>query len=648
MMSTPANAQITRPNASATIADNEKELLRVNRALKTLSAGNRTLLRAGDEGELVNAMCRVIVEQGGYRMSYVGYVQHDERKSVSLAAFGFDDHYEQEEETLRNLYASWADNEFGHSVTGTSIRTGKPCIVRHLLTDPDHAPWRAEALRFRYESASAFPLHVDGEVIGTLGIAASDPDAFDEAEVKLLAELADDLAYGISNLRSRLRRQEAEATIHRMAYCDALTGLPNRASLCERFESVLATAVAQNQPLALMIVSLDHLQEVNDTLGYAQGDRLIQTFARRLIEAELAETVARVGEGEFALLLPNADSARSSATAQQLSKLLHTSIDVEGLAFDVHTHTGLALFPGHGADAEVLLRRARVAMRDAMQAGRDYAVFAPALDQEASRRLALMGELRHAIERHQLALQLQPKLHLASAAICGAEALVRWKHPLLGQVPTFEFITLAEQAGMITPVTHWVLEATFRERYAWHMAGIELPLSVNLSAHDLRDPTLLDKLKGLVETWGAKPGWIQLELTESALMVDASAAVETLHSLKRLGFQLAIDDFGAGYSSLGYLHRLPVDAIKIDQSFVIPLVQNEDCATIVSSAAQMAHKLGFEVVAEGVESQDALRRVTELGCDIAQGHFVSHPMAADQFGAWRAASPWSSPASLAH
>ena len=648
-MSSRGNDRIPQTSASATAAESVgKELFRLNRALRTLSEGNRTLLRANDETELVNAMCHVIVEHGGYRMSYVGYVQHDERKSISLAAFGFDFHHEQEEEILRNLYISWADNDFGRSVTGISVRTGKPCIVRHLLTDPDHAPWRADSLRFRYESASAFPLYVEGEVIGVLGIAASEPDAFDEAEVRLLAELADDLAYGIANLRMRLRRQEAEATIRRMAYSDALTGLPNRTSFCAQFGTTLAAAIAQNQPLALMLVSLDHLQEVNDTLGYAQGDRLVQAFARQLVDANLTETVARVGEAEFALLLPNTDSARACATAQQLSKLLHAPFEVGGLEFDIHTHTGVALFPGHGADAEVLLRRARVAMRNAMQAGLDYAVFAPALDQESSRRLALMGELRRAVERNELALHFQPKLHLASAAICGAEALVRWQHPVRGQVPTFEFITLAEQAGMIAPLTHWVLEAAFRQRYTWHVAGIDLPLAVNLSAHDLRDPTLLDKLKGLISTWGAQPGWIQLELTESALMVDASAAIDVLHSLKRLGFQIAIDDFGSGYSSLGYLHRLPVDAIKIDQSFVIPLAQSEDCATIVGSAAQIGHKLGFEVVAEGVESQDALRRVTELGCDIAQGHFVSRPMAADQFAAWKATSRWSSPASPTH
>lgn len=188
-----------------------------------------------------------------------------------------------------------------------------------------------------------------------------------------------------------------------------------------------------------------------------------------------------------------------------------------------------------------------------------------------------------------------------------------------GMVPTGEFVKLAEHAGLITPLTHWVLEAAFQQRYSWHAAGLEQPLSVNLSAHDLRDPNLLGKLKGLFATWGAQADWIQIELTESALMEDPATAIETLTCLKRLGIALAIDDFGTGYSSLGYLHLLPVDVLKIDQSFVIPVAHSNHSAAIVSSAVDLGHKLGLEVVAEGVESQAACQRVTELGCDVAQG-----------------------------
>ncbi|MBI2314420.1 MAG: EAL domain-containing protein [Betaproteobacteria bacterium] len=619
-----------------------RELQRLNRALRTLSAGNRMLLRAADEAELLQGMCSVIVEQGGYRMSCVAYAQQDEQKSISLAAFSLaTPHDPAAEKALRNPHAGWGHDELGRSATGVAIRTGEPCVGRNLLTDPNHAPWRNWAVRFGYASVSAFPLSIDRQVIGALVISASEPDAFDEAEVRLLGELADDLAYGIGNLRMRLKHRQAEATIHLMAYSDALTGLPNRAALHDQLKAALAVAVERNRPLALLLISLDHLKEINDTLGYAQGDRLLQAFASRLAgAARPAETVARVGEAEFALLLPQTDADHAMQTAQRLVGLLHGPIEVDGLEFDVHTHTGIALFPGHGAEPDLLLRRARVAMFDATRAGRDHAIFTPNLDHESARRLALMGDLRRAIDQNELVLYCQPKLHLASAEIRGAEALLRWHHPTQGVVPTGEFVKLAEQVGLITPLTTWVLEAAFQQRYAWHAAGFEQPLSVNLSAHDLRDPTLLDKLKGLFATWGAQPDWIQFELTESALMDDPAAAIHILGCLKQLGIVLFIDDFGIGYSSLGYLHRLPVDALKIDQSFVIPVAQSMESAAIVGSAVELGHKLGLEVVAEGVETHAAWQRVTELGCDVAQGFYVGTPMPAEQFKAWVAASPW--------
>lgn len=620
--------------------DAGRELKRLNRALKTLSAGNRLLLRAGDEAELLQGMCRVAVEQGGYRMSCVCFALDDELKSVALPAFSLAmPHDSAAEEALRTPRASWGDDELGRGVTGVALRTGKPCVGRNLLTDPDHAPWRKWAIRFGYASASAFPLRIEGKVSGALVIAASEADAFDDAEANLLGELADDLAYGITNLRLRVKHQAAEATIHRMAYTDALTGLPNRVALCEQIAAALATAAEQNHPLALLLVRIEHLKEINDTLGYAQGDQLLLAFAGRLAAAARpGETVARVGEAEFALLAPRADAEHAVQAAQRLVTLLQGPIEVAGLEFDAQLHVGITLFPGHGEAPEVLLRRARVAMFEASRAGHASAIFTPDLDRESARRLALIGDLRRAIDRNQLALYCQPKLHLPSGEIRGAEVLVRWQHPVRGAVPTGDFVKLAEQAGLITPLTHWVLEAAFRQRYAWHAAGFEQPLSVNLSAHDLHDPRLLDTIKGLIATWGAQPDWIQLELTETMLMEDPAAAIEILWRLKRLGIGLFIDDFGVGYSSLGYLHELPVDALKIDQSFVIPVVQRADSAAIVGSVVELGHKLGLEVVAEGVESEAVRQRVKELGCDVAQGYFVGMPMPAEQFRNWVAAA----------
>lgn len=624
------------------MGEEASELRRVNRALRTLSAGNRILLRASDEQELLRGMCRVIVDDGGYRFAGVGYAQHDEQKTLSLMAYALPMvHDRAEEEFFDALQLTWADTERGRSAPGIAIRTGQPCVGRNLLTDPDHAPWREDAIRLGYASVTAFPLLIDAQVLGALSIAAVEPDAFDQAEVKLLGELAEDLAYGIANLRTRLKHREAEATIQRMAYYDTLTGLANRTLLREQLQAAISTARQQHRPLALLLLTVSHLQEINDTLGYQQGDQLLQAFGGRLLSAvREGETVARVGEAEFAVLLPNGDADYASQTAQRLITLLYDPIEVSGLRVDARTTIGIALFPGHGSEADSLIRRARVAMFDAKRAGHGYAVFTAHLDQECARRLAMMGDLRGAIEHSELTLYCQPKVHIASAQVCGAEALVRWQHPVLGMVSTAEFVKLAEYSGLITPLTYWVLETAFRQSYTWHEAGLDRPLSVNLSAHDLRDRKLINKIQGLFATWGAQPEWIQFELTESALMEDPAGALETLTRLKQLGVALSVDDFGIGYSSLSYLQQLPVDSIKIDQSFVSRIVENADSAAIVRSTVELGHNLDLEVVAEGVESQAVWDRLAELGCDIVQGYYVGMPMPAEQFKEWQDHSPW--------
>jgi EAL domain-containing protein (putative c-di-GMP-specific phosphodiesterase class I) len=248
--------------------------------------------------------------------------------------------------------------------------------------------------------------------------------------------------------------------------------------------------------------------------------------------------------------------------------------------------------------------------------------------------MALMSELRGAIERDELMLFCQPKLRVQSGEVCGAEALVRWQHPRLGVVSPGDFIALAEHTGLITPLTYWMLDAALRQLYAWSQAGEVQPLSINLSARDLHDPKLLERVEGALATWGADPAWLAFELTESALMLDPVAALETLGRLKRLDLQLAIDDYGTGYSSLSYLRQLPVDTLKIDQSFVRNLQRDQGCEAIVHSTIELAHSLGLSVIAEGVEDAATLSRLQDLACDMAQGYCISRPLPAAEFKGW--------------
>lgn len=619
--------------------DAARELARTHRALRTLSAGNRTLLRAGGEGELLHDMCRVIVELGGYRVAAVGYAEYDDNRSIRwMTSVGTDLDF------LRTQRLTWADHGIGmgNGALATAIRTGQPSVARNLLTDPgyageEYARLRAHAIEHQYASVTAFPLYLDDVVLGGLVLAAAEPDAFDQEELSLLQELADDLAYGIASLRTREQHRAAQATIERLAYYDALTDLPNRTLLLQTLEGAMQAARQRNRSLALLHLEVGRFREINKVLGYRAGDALLQALAARLaLVVGDRDTLARVGEAEFALLLPDSGAESAIQVAQRLMITLDEPVEVADLMLDARVGIGIALSPGHATDAETLIRRANAAMHQARHGRGGYAMYVGGQEQENTRRLSLMGDLHRAIRHNELRLYCQPKVDMVSRRVCGAEALVRWEHPRHGMVSTVEFIQLAEQAGTITPLTNWMLEAAFSQSYAWQEAGLERALAVNLSAHDLYDPGFVDRIRGMFSTWGIAPGRIQFELTESSLMEDPVAALETLRRLKTLEVELYIDDYGTGYSSLSYLQKLPVDALKIDQSFVMPLMRDADSAAIVSSTIELGHNLGKRVVAEGVEDLAIWNRLAAWGCDVAQGYHISRPMPAEQFTDWEA------------
>ena len=280
------------------------------------------------------------------------------------------------------------------------------------------------------------------------------------------------------------------------------------------------------------------------------------------------------------------------------------------------------------------MRRSGAALGHARRSGNGLSFFRGGLDVESAQRISLMADLRRAIDRNELELFCQPKANVDTRHVHGAEALVRWHHPTRGLMTPGDFIKLAESTGMITPLTYWVLDAVLRQTYAWRKQGVSHPMSVNLSAHDFRDPRLLDRIGGALATWGTEPGLIDFELTESALMEDPEGALHTLAGLKRLDVSLTIDDYGTGYSSLSYLRRLPVDAIKIDQSFVREMITSKSSAMIVRSTIDLAHNLQLKVVAEGVEDERTFAALAELGCDMAQGYCISRPMPASAFATW--------------
>ncbi len=623
-----AEAEIGALNAELELRVSELE--RVSRALQTLSAGNRAMLRAADEAELLSSMCEAIVWTGGYDTAIVWYRQDDEAKSlVPMAEDGFSGGLEE----LRAMKTTWADDEYGGGAVGMAIRSGESAVARDIAASPQYAKWRTHIPG--KTAVMACPLKLDGRVIGALAIYDSLDQAFDPDEVKLLCESADDLAFGIATLRARDEQQRVEQAMYRLTRFDALTGLPNEAQFVEALSATLDASLPSDRPFALLQTNVERLADINATLGFGQGDVLLKEFGARLRRAAPdSAVVARLRGDEFALLLPDADQAGAASVVQSMENILAQPFPMADFSLDVSAQTGIVLFPDHGKTPHDLLRHMDIAVRQTHRRGERHALFDPALNQHQPSRLNMAGELRRAIDRGELRLHLQPKVELATGHISGVEGLVRWQHPERGLLPPGAFIDLAEQTGLIKPLTEWVINAALQLNQTWRPLNCSLPIAVNLSARNLRDGDLLDKVRQMLAASGIAPGLLELEITESTVMEDAAFSLGVLHSLRDEGIALYIDDFGTGYSSLSYLQKLPVDTIKIDQSFIHDMCASKEAATIVRSTIDLAHDLGRKTVAEGVETQAHWDRLSELGCDFAQGYFIAKPMPAADFQTW--------------
>jgi len=445
------------------------------------------------------------------------------------------------------------------------------------------------------------------------------------------------LANAFERMRVNVAGQKDE--ILKLAYWDSLTGLPNRA----QFRDALRAAVAAAQDagpvhasVAVLMLDLDRFKQVNDVLGYRFGDLVLTAVGERLSQHAVrgADMIARIGGDKFAILLHSGDGELAHTVAERIGRAFDVPLTLEEHTIDMGASIGIACWPQHAADADVLLSRAEIAMYATKRRGGGVLLYDPTLDASSSKTLSLLTELRAAISEGQLRLYLQPKLSLDTGQVVGAEALVRWQHPQRGLVPPLQFIPFAEKTGFIRQLTLWVFEEAARH---WRMLmgeGLLIKLSVNLSTRDLLDPELPQKFKALLMQHEVPPESFCLEITESAIMDDPQRAQATLERLHAMGFSLSIDDFGTGYSSLAYLKKLPVDELKIDQSFVKNMETDADDAKIVRSTVELAHNLGLSVVAEGVENEAVWELLRELGCDQAQGYHMGRPMPADAFSEW--------------
>ncbi len=446
------------------------------------------------------------------------------------------------------------------------------------------------------------------------------------------------LALALESMREGIRRRDA--LVNNLAYVDQLTLLPNRARFAEFLQHHL---INSDTPGAVLMLDLDRFKHVNDVLGHEVGDRLLQSVAERLqaLCAPAHSVLARLSGDEFAILLAHTDARAASETALAILKDFERPLHIDNETIDLGAGIGIALFPEHGSEVNLLLGRAELAMYAAKTRQCGSLIYHAQLDAGSQESLSLLSELRRAVENEELRLYVQPKIDLQRGRVIGAEALVRWQHPTRGLVPPMQFIPFAEQTGFIRMLSAWVLSGAARFSREALDAGLSLRLSVNLSTRDLMDQDLPAKIEAMLAPLEVPPASLCLEITESAIMDDPERALSTLEHLHAMGFKLSIDDFGTGYSSLAYLKRLPVDELKIDKSFVMAMERDLDDARIVRSTIELAHNLGLTVVAEGLETAKAWAMLSRLGCDEGQGYYICKPMPQEQFIDW--AKSWQPP-----
>lgn len=522
-----------------------------------------------------------------------------------------------------------------HTLWARVAAEGQALAISPPITSPRMSAYFEER---GITNAMAAPLFQKGAVSGILvvGNGLGEIGEFGADDIRLFEMLAQHASVSLEKgaLVADLQRQAEENEFQ--ARHDALTGLRNRYSFLQETGEVIEHA-GDSVLAAVLLLDLDRFKEINDSLGHATGDAILTEVAARLMEtAGEDEIVARLGGDEFALFVPSAESmAAVGRRAEGILVSLERPFGLEGLSVDIGASIGIALYPTHGADAQTLVQRADVAMYVAKDEHRGHEVYSPANDRYSPSRLKLVADLRLAIESGELEVHYQPKVELGQGRVLGVEALVRWNHPRNGLMAPDEFVPLAEHTGLIGPLTTHVLNRSLEEARKWVTAGIDdFHVSVNISVRNLLDASLADEIGRMLERWELPAGCLQLEITESHIMVDPSRAIAVLTKLDDMGVGLSIDDFGTGYSSLAYLKRLPVREIKVDKSFVLGMIVDENDALIVRSVIDLGRNLGLSVVAEGIENRELWTRLSGMGCEVGQGFHIARPLPSDRLEEW--------------
>jgi diguanylate cyclase (GGDEF)-like protein/PAS domain S-box-containing protein len=596
--------------------DKEEKVRRLTRVHAVLSGINAAIVRIRDQQELFREACRIVIEHGKFRMTWIGLVDRAAGVVKPVASAGeVGDFFESAPLAVTETKPG------GHGLAGRAVRDMKPMISNDVTNDPQRL-MREELDERGIKSLAIIPLMIGGEAIGVLALYAAEIGTFDEEEMRLLLELAGDISFALEHI-------DKTEQLDYLAYYDELTGLANRALFYERVEQLLAAAAPEQRKIALVILDVERFKTINDSLGRQQGDALLKQIAERMSQNDDDSLrVARISADHFAVVGRSAQSEDEVArrVERRMQRVFGPPFRIGDTELRINAKAGIALFPNDGSDPDTLFRNAESALKRAKSQGERYLFYTAQMTERVAEKLALENKLRRALERDEFILHYQPKVDLERRSIVGVEALIRWQSPELGLVPPLQFIPLLEETGLIQQVGSWALKRASLDHRGWVEQGIKAPrVAVNVSPIQLRQRIFVEVIEHAIME-GLAPTAIDLEITESLIMEDIEGNIRKLDAVRALGVNIAIDDFGTGYSSLGYLAKLPVQSLKIDRSFITAMHKDANAMTLVSTIVSLAHSLRLKVVAEGVETEEQAKILRLLKCDEMQGYLFSKPL----------------------
>jgi diguanylate cyclase (GGDEF)-like protein/PAS domain S-box-containing protein len=601
----------------------EARIVRLNRVYAVLSAINMLIVRSHDRDKLYREACQIAVDAGAFKMAWIGVLDPESLDGKIAAWYGGEEGYVDQ-----ISFTARADTPDSERPTSRVLRQGQPVICNDVAHDADVGPLREEILRRGHKSFGCFPLIVGGRTEGVLSLFSGEANVFDEEETRLVLELAGDISFAMDHIGK-------EEKLNYFAYYDALTGLANRNLFLERVSAYMRSATSGSHKLALYLIDLERFKNINDSLGKPAGDALLKQVGEWLTRnCGGANLVARVGADLFAVVLPEVrpQGNLSGLMGKFVAAFLEHPFRLDDSVFRLAAKAGIAVFPDDGKDAETLFRHVEAALKKAKSAGERFLFYTQDMTERVAARLTLENQLRQALDNDEFVLHYQPKVNLNTGMVTGAEALIRWNDPRTGLVPPGRFIPILEETGLVFEVGRWALRKAVADYLHWRKSGLaRVRIAVNVSPLQLRNRDFVAEIQRKIGIDPDAAAGLELEITESLIMEDVKHNIASLKAIREMGVRIAIDDFGTGFSSLAYLAKLPVDALKIDRTFVTDMTASPEGLALVSTIISLAHSLRLNVVAEGVETQEQSRLLRLLDCDEMQGYLFSKPVPREVF-----------------